>query len=36
MAVHDEPIGQLVLVGCVVRVLIGYLARRWLGRLLVR
>ena len=33
MAVYDEPPGQLVLVGCVVWVLIGYLAMRWLGRL---
>jgi Flp pilus assembly protein TadB len=33
MAVYDEPAGQLVLVGCVVWVLIGYLAMRWLGRL---
>ena len=33
MAVYDEPLGQLVLVGCVVWVLIGYGAMRWLGRL---
>jgi len=33
MSVYDEPLGQLVLVGCVIWVLIGYGAMRWLGRL---
>ena len=33
MSVYDEPLGQLVLVGCLVWVLIGYGAMRWLGRL---
>ena len=33
MSVYDEPVGQLVLVGCVIWVLIGYGAMRWLGRL---
>jgi hypothetical protein len=33
MAVYDEPLGQLVLVGCVAWVLIGYGAMRWVGRL---
>jgi tight adherence protein B len=33
MSVYDEPLGQVVLVGCVLWVLIGYGAMRWLGRL---
>ena len=33
MSVYDEPLGQLVLVACVLWVLIGYGAMRWLGRL---
>lgn len=33
MSVYDEPLGQLVLVGCFIWVLIGYAAMRWLGRL---
>jgi tight adherence protein B len=33
MAVYDQPLGQLVLVGCVVWVLLGYGAMRWVGRL---
>ena len=33
MSVYDEPLGQTVLVGCVLWVLIGYGAMRWLGRL---
>jgi tight adherence protein B len=33
MRVYDEPLGQLVLVGCVGWVSLGYIAMRWLGRL---
>ncbi len=33
MSVYDEPLGQLVLVGCLIWVLIGYAAMRWFGRL---
>jgi len=33
MGVYDEPLGQLVLIGCVGWVLLGYMAMRWLGRL---
>jgi tight adherence protein B len=33
MRVYDEPLGQLVLVGCVGWVLLGYATMRWLGRL---
>jgi tight adherence protein B len=33
MAVYDQPLGQLVLVGCVGWVLLGYGTMRWLGRL---
>jgi tight adherence protein B len=33
MSVYDEPLGQLVLVGCVIWVLLGYGAMRWAGRL---
>jgi tight adherence protein B len=33
MSVYDEPLGQLVLVACVLWVLVGYAAMRWLGRL---
>ncbi len=33
MAVYDQPLGQLVLVGCFLWVAVGYAAMRWLGRL---
>ncbi len=33
MSVYDEPLGQLVLVACVMWVLLGYATMRWLGRL---
>src|SRR6185436_1591484 len=33
MRVYDEPLGQLVLVGCVAWVVLGYATMRWLGRL---
>ena len=33
MSVYDAPLGQLVLVGCLGWIAIGYAAMRWLGRL---
>ena len=33
LAVYDGPLGQLVLLGCVVWLAIGYGALLWLGRL---
>jgi tight adherence protein B len=33
MSVYDEPLGQLVLVACLIWVVLGYGAMRWMGRL---